>query len=799
MSFTQSKLSYYHTFTKLPVEDGLPLGSAINKAGHTVSATEVWTSEIPYFGKMASTADITAKVTPYAKENDMVQLTTGAEAGNIYRRNSIDKEGKNFSDLWEEISAEFVDGAKFKNANGDEVLIYHANKQLELLNEGNNANITSKNNASRLWVGEGNNRRLVEQFVGVTDRSLNGLASVAYAPIIKKGTADQVAGTDYYDYCVSGTVLWASANTTTSYITCFEYIGPKVSVSIENLQDAMKVVQDTIENGVVSSVTANSNTVALGISVDNTDETKPVIKAEGGTIAATETKFVTGKAVYDYIAELHKVPQFQTILVENPAEKWEETPEIQPLAKDTIYLVKEKPNDSAFAGGYIEYLAYEKDGVIITEKIGTTTVDLSDYATKDFVSGEINTKTIQSASGDTYVSATKNGTELTISTKIGEIDSYLATNTASSVKGAIDAKVSTSTFDTTVQRLEKEIEAAAPPSYVKSVEDSLSKTVYENYGPIPVPSEYSVWEHATKFNEDGTIEILNLYVPDSSDYWFEICGKPNMYSNFTADPEITINEVIDYELFTEDGQFRDRFESDKIIIGGRLYIGGTYQEHGMFYISAYQDGSWSEGPYTRGSYGCTTLKTFKSPLTKLKKGSYMFKKCSGLETFISDMPSLWDGYEMFTYCSSLKNFMGDLSSLAEAEKMFKGCKLSDESLMYIADSINTVENKSITIDVDDVTSEVAKEYLEDIARKGWTVATNHTAYSPAASSIIAGHLPLFVIARPAESGRAATHRDSEGNLFAMESAVSVIGPEQNKWQIFASEADAEISWGLTRC
>lgn len=796
MSFTQSKLSYYHTFTKLPVEDGLPLGSAINKAGHTVSATEVWTSEIPYFGKMASTADITAKVTPYAKENDMVQLTTGAEAGNIYRRNSIDKEGKNFSDLWEEISAEFVDGAKFKNANGDEVLIYHANKQLELLNEGNNANITSKNNASRLWVGEGNNRRLVEQFVGVTDRSLNGLASVAYAPIIKKGTADQVAGTDYYDYCVSGTVLWASANTTTSYITCFEYIGPKVSVSIKNLEEAMKTVQDTIENGVVSSVTANNDAITLGISVDNTDETKPVIKAEGGTIAATETKFVTGKTVYDYIAELHKVPQFQTILVENPAEKWEETPEIQPLAKDTIYLVKEKDNDSAFAGGYIEYLAYEKDGVIITEKIGTTTVDLSDYATKDFVAGEINTKTIQSASGDTYVSATKNGTELTISTKIGEIDSYLATNTASSVKGAIDAKVSTSTFDTTVERLEKEIEAAAPPTYVKSVDDGLSKTVYNIYSD---PSYYSVWEHAVISNEDGTIEIKNLYVPDSSDYWFDLIGQPDVTSNFSATPEINITEVIDYELFASDYTNTVKVESDKIIIGGRLLMGSIFQERGMFYISAYPDGNWSEGVYSRGSYGCTTLKTFKAPLTKLKQGCYMFKKCEALETFVSDMPVLWNGNEMFNGCTSLSNFIGDLSSLTNAELMFKGCKLSDDSLMYIADTINTVESGSITIDVEDVTSEDVKEYLEDIARKGWTVATNHTAYSPGASSIIAGQIPVYVIARPAESGRSATHRDSEGNLFAVESAVSVIGPGQSQWELFTSEADAENFWGLTRC
>ena len=796
MSFTESKLSYYHTFTKLPVEDGLPLGSAINKAGHTVSATEVWTSEIPYFGKMGSTADITSKVTPYAKENDMVQITSGADKDKVFRRNEVDKTGKTFNDLWDDVTSEFVDGAKFKNANGDEVLVYHKGKKLELLNEGNNANITSKNNASRLWVGEGDNRRLVEQFVGVTDRSLNGLASVAYAPAIKKGNTDQVAGTHYYDYCVSGTILWAATNTTDSYITCFEYIGPKVSVSIENLQDAMKVVQDTIENGVVSSVTSDSTADSLGITVDNTDKTTPVIKASAGNISATETKFVTGKTVYNYIAELHKVPQFRTILVENPAEDWTQTPEILPLTKDTIYLVKVGGNDSAFSGSYVEYLAYEKDGAIVTEKIGTTKVDLSDYATKEYVSGEINTKTIQSASGDTYVSATKNGTALTVETKIGAIDSYLATSATSSVKAAIDAKVSTSTFDITVERLEKEIEAAAPPSYVKSVDDGLSKTVYNIHED---PSYYSLWEHAVISNEDGTIEIKNLYVPDSSDYWFDLIGQPDVTSNFSATPEINITEVIDYELFASDYTNNIKVESDKIIIGGRLLMAGIFEERGMFYISAYPDGNWSEGVYSRGSYGCTTLKTFKTPLTKLKQGCYMFKKCEALETFVSDIPVLWNGNEMFNGCTSLSNFIADLSSLTDAELMFKGCKLSDDSLMYIADTINTVESGSITIDVEDVTSEVAKKYLEDIARKGWTVATNHTAYSPAASDIIAGHLPLFVIMRPAESGRAATHRDSEGNLFAMESAVSVIGQEQNKWQIFTSEADAEISWGLTRC
>lgn len=382
MSFTQTKLSYYHTFTKLPVEDGLPLGSAINKAGHTVSATEVWTREIPYFGKMGSKDDITAKVTPYAKKNDMVQITSGADSGKIFQRNGIAKEGKTFAELWVEITSQFeVDGAKFKNADDEEVIQYHKSKKLELLGEANNANINSKNNASRLWVGEGTTRRLVDQFVGVTDRSLNGLASVAYAPIIKKGTADQVAGTDYFDYCVSGTILWNSANTTDSYISCFEYIGPKASVSIKNLEKALSTVEGTLKNGVVSAIDLSEEASNAGFSVNDDDPTQPIIGIELGSVTNGSKGLVTGGDVWNYITELHKIPQLRIIIVENPNESdWTQTEGLT-IEKNTIYLVKSKASNSALAGAYIEYIAYEKDDKsIATEQIGTTEVNLENYA-----------------------------------------------------------------------------------------------------------------------------------------------------------------------------------------------------------------------------------------------------------------------------------------------------------------------------------------------------------------------------------------------------------------------------------
>ena len=61
----------------------------------------------------------------------------------------------------------------------------------------------------------------------MTDKSLDGRASVAYAPIINDGKL--VSGTDYYDYGFSGTILWEKARTTDTIIDCFEYIGRNIS------------------------------------------------------------------------------------------------------------------------------------------------------------------------------------------------------------------------------------------------------------------------------------------------------------------------------------------------------------------------------------------------------------------------------------------------------------------------------------------------------------------------------------------------------------------------------------------
>lgn len=237
MSFNTDKLSYFHSFSKTPVQSGTDfaagttLGNAINKSGHTVTASEVWAQDIPYYGKMGSLADVVSKVQPYARKNDLCYITAGDDKGKTF---IYDGAGN-----WTQIT--LTAGMLLKNSKDEDVLLYHKGETLTNLTADNNANTDSANNAARLWtnldvdgtsLGEGVTR-LVEQFVAPTDKALNGLASVAFAPSIANGTL--VSGTNYYDYCFSGTILWATARSTATLIDCFEYVGQKVSEVVDTV------------------------------------------------------------------------------------------------------------------------------------------------------------------------------------------------------------------------------------------------------------------------------------------------------------------------------------------------------------------------------------------------------------------------------------------------------------------------------------------------------------------------------------------------------------------------------------
>lgn len=428
MAFDNTKLSYFHSFSKMPAQNSTTLGNAINKSGHTVTASEVWAQDIPYYGKMGSIEDVKSKVQPYARKNDMCYITAGADKGKTFQ---YDGNGN-----WTDITATLVDGALIKNANDDVVLLYHKGQTLTNLTADNNANTDSANNAARLWAKrdtEGvtipnSGTRLIEQFVAPTDKALNGLASVAYAPVIANGSL--VSGTNYYDYCFSGTILWATARTASTLIDCFEYVGQKVSTVVDTVSAQGTTLQnvkdqvDTISDALGLGATPNQTTLGSRVTANETALKVLLGLAEGDAILASESIATTaanavsesltgdaegtiGKAIADAKQEaldaINAIQHFSVVVVPTGQTMENVTP-----VENTIYLVSDS---QAADGSYIEYIAFKQGESVVTEKIGSTKLDLSGYTTDaehEALQGRVSTTEGQIAT-ITSTDATKEG------------------------------------------------------------------------------------------------------------------------------------------------------------------------------------------------------------------------------------------------------------------------------------------------------------------------------------------------------------------------------------------------------
>jgi hypothetical protein len=281
-NFNTDTLSIFHTFSKTQVNGDAKksqyssLGNTVNKSGHTVQSNEVWTEEIPFFGKAGDEAAMHTSFSAASRTNDLVKVGT-----KIYIRNATPyTEGAAYNTLWTEkttsvssltkgedgqyptVAGALVNGTYLLNAAGVPVVTYHDRIELTPLVAGNNAFIDSENQASRLQI----DGKWVEQFIGVTDSYVNGSASVCYAPAIYKtlgASAPMSAGpgSDYLDYCATGTILWDAAKCAgTEVITCFEYVGKKLATSISSIQTEIDAINGQLgtgsgENSIASRLT----------------------------------------------------------------------------------------------------------------------------------------------------------------------------------------------------------------------------------------------------------------------------------------------------------------------------------------------------------------------------------------------------------------------------------------------------------------------------------------------------------------------------------------------------------------
>lgn len=78
---SKNELSFYHGFSKTPVEPNTSNGSAVTtlanattKSGHTVLGAEVWASELPWFGFAPNKDVASTRISGITNKNDLIRI-----------------------------------------------------------------------------------------------------------------------------------------------------------------------------------------------------------------------------------------------------------------------------------------------------------------------------------------------------------------------------------------------------------------------------------------------------------------------------------------------------------------------------------------------------------------------------------------------------------------------------------------------------------------------------------------------------------------------------------------------------
>lgn len=325
----------FHLYSKLPVRDGQTLGVAANKAGHTIATDDVWAEEIPLFingydpltaittlknheyGTLIMIADIMSGV---AGRNLVYQRTDNVPSGETYQEvyDPYDEEVvmPQFARLWKPLGKEsdgvLHDGDTIANKHGNVVLKYHRNATVSPLTPSNNATQGSNGTAGRIFAtitdGDIKSEYVVSRFVSSTDKIVNGVPSVGYAPVIGYkeqgkenpsrigiGEDSSDTSTTYSVNCYSGVIFFHSDYSKyTIGANVFEYIGKTLDKTIQTLQKSSKKRLTTIfknkedarliigepEPNIVDGVqqgTKISIDLAQNVATTDTDETEGTV------------------------------------------------------------------------------------------------------------------------------------------------------------------------------------------------------------------------------------------------------------------------------------------------------------------------------------------------------------------------------------------------------------------------------------------------------------------------------------------------------------------------------------------
>lgn len=249
-----TKNESFHIFSKSPVLSDMAVSQAVNKSGHTVSVSDLWSDDIPWFTEVAEEEEAIKRAGD-AKYNDLILW-----GSNIYKRKG-DKtngasSGTTFENLWEEFT-ELKDARNFalssvtnatpsnivpktieiRNSSDRVVIKYHVGKPIDLLTVKNNAKVPSTW-AARMFI----NDKVVDQFVSPTDKVFAGNPSTGYTTLVYTATTEDNKYTfvsegeeddDFVNNAYAGIIQFNDSRESTHKFAAsiFEYVGRKLDIT----------------------------------------------------------------------------------------------------------------------------------------------------------------------------------------------------------------------------------------------------------------------------------------------------------------------------------------------------------------------------------------------------------------------------------------------------------------------------------------------------------------------------------------------------------------------------------------
>lgn len=295
----------FHTFSKSTVRENLTLGEAVNPSGHTVTAKQIRTQDIPAFIYSFQTSETDAltwaagNIDAHVRHNDILywgsQFNMGFEMPNCLIRVAKleDENGKVIGELpsgtepyWEPFT--LSDKTVLRNSVGDPVITIHKGCKISYVHGDNNAAVNSNKFAAFVKTNDG---RLLDHFISPTDQIIGGQPSLGYNLLLFKdgqGKAltegEEIGKDNYIANAYAGIIHFMDERTEThdaskNYevngfnVYCYEYTGNKLDSMLTESTAELKDYVDNEINKAIEYRTVNITKGTDNIEIEYKDTT----------------------------------------------------------------------------------------------------------------------------------------------------------------------------------------------------------------------------------------------------------------------------------------------------------------------------------------------------------------------------------------------------------------------------------------------------------------------------------------------------------------------------------------------